>query len=573
MNSPDSWPACAVRRSSSIRSMPATSSGRRHDVPQLERTLVLAERLDECARAGGRLARLDRANRGRAAARGPRTSGVRSRPGARPPRPRHGAGRLRLLEMLGNRHVEPPALARQDGLGRSLGRQRVAELVALHDGALVDDEELGGDRLLERFVQLALGTCRTAGRAGRGRPCGRPPPPRRAAAASTPTRGRGGPGSTSRSVSGRPRPSDARGDELLGEERVAFGALVDRRDQARPGRMPEDRAELAGDLATLEPSQLDPLDAGSAIRLGEPEEQRVAPRQLVAAERDEQQQTLRLGIADQERQELPCRVVGPVQVLDREHDRSVGGEPPEQVEEGLVDPAARPLGSQLRARGRGDRISVNIPSAAPTRGQRPARHAVGRLAVAGRPSPRARGRTAAGPRRSARTAASPPRARCNRRAGRPRRLRAPRSRAAASTRDLPIPASPPSRTVRARPRSASRSASRAPARARCSRPISSGLAIRPAMASIIRCSSPIARARRTGREGVPAGLVLAVIGVGQMALVGAGRPLPRLGRCWSTAEKLQPRSVLCRPRWPREPAARQPPRRGARRSSVRSDRG
>ena len=58
--------------------------------------------------------------------------------------------------MLGNRHVQPPTLVRQDGLGRSLGRQRVPELVALDDDGLVDDEELGRYGLLERVVQLAL---------------------------------------------------------------------------------------------------------------------------------------------------------------------------------------------------------------------------------------------------------------------------------------------------------------------------------------------------------------------------------------------------------------------------------
>ena len=354
--------------------------GRRHDVPQLERALVLAERLDECPRAGGGLARLDRGlERARQLAglepvvRDLRQVAGSLRP-AVPPR------RRRLLEMLGNRDVEPPALVRQDGLGRSLGRQRVPELVALDDDALVDDEELGRDGLLERVVQLALVHLGELGEqivvdlASDHRR--HPEQPQR--------RLRDVGEACLEHLAERRRQSatlDARGDELLGEERVALGALVDRRDQARPGRMPQDRVELAGNIATVEPSQLDPLDAGLPVGLGEPEQQRVAARELVAPERDQQQQALRLGVADEEREELPRRVVRPVQVLDGEHDRSVGGEPPQQVEEGLVHPAARPFRPHLGAGGCGDRIVGQHSQRGAHRGQRPARHAVGRPPV------------------------------------------------------------------------------------------------------------------------------------------------------------------------------------------------
>ena len=354
--------------------------GRRHDVPQLERTLVLAERLDECSRAGGGLARLDRGFEGARQFAGlePVVRNLRQVAGslrpAVPPR------RRRLLEMLGNRHVEPPALVRQDGLGRSLGGQRVAELVALDDDALVDDEELGRDCLLERVVQLALVHL---GELGEQIVVDLAPDHRRHA--EQPQRRLRDVGEACLEHLAERRwqaaALDARGDELLGEERVALGALVDRRDQARPGRMPQDRVELAGDVAAVEPSQLDPLDAGLPVGLGEPEQQRVAARELVAPERDQQQQALRLGVADQEREELPRRVVRPVQVLDGEHDGPVGGEPPQQVEECLVHPAARPFRSHLGAGGCGDRIVGQHAERGAHRGQRPARYAVGRLPV------------------------------------------------------------------------------------------------------------------------------------------------------------------------------------------------
>ena len=142
--------------------------------------------------------------------------------------------------------------------------------------------------------------------------------------------------------------------------------------------MPQDRVELAGNVASVEPTQLDPLDAGLPVGLGEPEQQGVAARELVAPECDQQQQALRLGVANEERQEFPRRVVRPVQVLDGEHDGAVGGEPPQQVEERLVHPAARPFRPHLGAGGRGDRIVGQHSQRGAHRGQRPARNAVGR---------------------------------------------------------------------------------------------------------------------------------------------------------------------------------------------------
>ena len=116
-----------------------------------------------------------------------------------------------------------------------------------------------------------------------------------------------------------------------------------------------------------EPVQLDALDAGGPVHLGQPRQQRVAPMELVAAERDQEQQPLLLGIADQEGQELPGGVVRPVEVLDGEDDRSPLAQPAQQLEERLVGSAAGPIGAEL---GRGRRRRR-----APAGGQaEPARH-------------------------------------------------------------------------------------------------------------------------------------------------------------------------------------------------------
>ncbi len=83
--------------------------------------------------------------------------------------------------------------------------------------------------------------------------------------------------------------------------------------------------------------------------------------QLVAPERGHEEQPLVTDIADEECQELTGRVVGPVQVLDDEHDRPVLTEPAQQIQDGLVQPAARPLRARLRGVRRTRQGSVGEP--------------------------------------------------------------------------------------------------------------------------------------------------------------------------------------------------------------------
>ena len=51
--------------------------------------------------------------------------------------------------------------------------------------------------------------------------------------------------------------------------------------------------------------QLDPLDTRGPIHLCQPEQERVAPVELVAPERHEEEKPLCLGVPDEKREELP----------------------------------------------------------------------------------------------------------------------------------------------------------------------------------------------------------------------------------------------------------------------------
>ena len=82
----------------------------------------------------------------------------------------------------------------------------------------------------------------------------------------------------------------ARGQQLLGEERVAVRAAVHVRHELGVGLRAEDRAQQRRDLGPIEAGEVDPLDAAPAIQFGEPWQQRMATVELVAAERADEQE-------------------------------------------------------------------------------------------------------------------------------------------------------------------------------------------------------------------------------------------------------------------------------------------
>ncbi|GAB3942000.1 hypothetical protein GCM10027614_28280 [Micromonospora vulcania] len=101
----------------------------------------------------------------------------------------------------------------------------------------------------------------------------------------------------------------------------------------------------------VQPAQLDPLHAPGPVQLGEERTQWVPALQLVGAVGADQQQPARPCGPDQEPDEVAGGPVGPVQILDHQHQRLNVGEPLEQLGDQVEQVSARGLGER---RGGGD---------------------------------------------------------------------------------------------------------------------------------------------------------------------------------------------------------------------------
>ncbi len=260
------------------------------------------------------------------------------------------AGLLGLvLERAGEREVQLGVLAGQQVVVDDLAQQRVAELVA---PALVGDDHVRLGRLAHDRAQLG-----GAEAAGLREHAVRQPAPgrqhaqrllRRLAEPLDPHHQR---------VAQRARQPAAavepRGEELLGEQRVALAARVQALEQLVVGRAAEDVGQQVGELVAREPHQLDPARARVALELGEQRAQRVAAVQLVGAVGGDHQHALGPQAAGEEDEEGAGRAVGPVDVLEHERERLLAPEQIEQREQRLEQPrlALRglPLGPRLAA--------------------------------------------------------------------------------------------------------------------------------------------------------------------------------------------------------------------------------
>ena len=138
------------------------------------------------------------------------------------------------------------------------------------------------------------------------------------------------------------------GGQFLGEERVPVGTPGDRIDERRGRRRAGDAGQQLDQLAALEPRQIDAIDARLALGLGQPRGQWMAAMQFVAAEGRDHEQSLVARIARQEGEQVAGRTVGPVQVLDDEHDRGRLAEPAEQPQRALEDAGLEPFGLARR---------------------------------------------------------------------------------------------------------------------------------------------------------------------------------------------------------------------------------
>ena len=176
------------------------------------------------------------------------------------------------------------------------------------------------------------------------------------------------------------------GRQLLGEERVALGAGEELVDQARLGPAAEDPGQLRHHLLAREALERHALDDRGALGLGHERSQGMAAVQLVGAVGGEQQDALLAGVAHEEGQEVARRPVGPVDVLEDEHERLRLGQAPQQREQQLEHAPLR--GRRLRGGGvelgeqrrEADRAPAQLVGAQPPQGADDRRE--GQLAVA-----------------------------------------------------------------------------------------------------------------------------------------------------------------------------------------------
>ena len=400
-----------------------------HSVPQLDGTLVVGVGLGEGGEPPGLCAGLRRGGerRGKVVRREPMERELGG----------HAAGGDRErrigLQRAGQRGVQRPALAREQVVGQRLAHERVAEAVGVGLGVRHDDvvrHRLAqpGHQVVGREAARALEQPVTHARARDG------------------SQAQDGLGGRSQRLDaqherigdvGGQALAGGGGGQLLGEERVALGAGEQLVDEARLGPAPEDPRQLRDDLLAREALQSDALDDRGALGFGQQRSEGMAAVQLVGAVRGDQQHALVARVAHEEGQEVARGAVGPVDVLEDEHQGLRLGQASQEGEQELEHATLREraLGAglgrvelgQQRRQARGGAAELAGVEAA----QRADDRRVGQLAVAEvdavagqharRPAP-ARGRRARRPGASCRRPTRP-------RPGRPPGARRPRGRA------------------------------------------------------------------------------------------------------------------------------------------------
>jgi hypothetical protein len=122
--------------------------------------------------------------------------------------------------------------------------------------------------------------------------------------------------------------------DLADEERVALGAGVHRRCDLRGGVRAEPGGGELGDLRKVEPAQADALGRAVAAQLGQRGGERGTSAHLGVAVGADREERRRSAGAQEKRQQQQRRAVGPVQIIEHEHQRAADGECAERVVDG-----------------------------------------------------------------------------------------------------------------------------------------------------------------------------------------------------------------------------------------------
>jgi hypothetical protein len=330
----------------------AALGGVGHLWPDLECPLEVPQRLGRRV-AGGQLRRLDAGH-----------EGSRQVVGRSPvQRERRGdgdvaAGQRRIgRQRLAVSGVDPRPLARERVAVDGVARERMAEDVAAL--GLVDHQHVVLDGIAERRIEVGI---LQAGDRGQ-QPVGhRAAPGRRDAQqllggwVQALDAGEQDVAQGQRQLIGV-RAALHRVEDLLDEERVALGALMDLVHEPRGRRLAQDGLELTRDLRAAEALELDALHRPDALPSGDERAQRMAAVQLVGAEADDHEHAVRVERAHEQGHEVERRAIGPVEVLDHEHERALGGEPLDHADDQL-EQTGRAAVAQRRRAGRAVGVEV-----------------------------------------------------------------------------------------------------------------------------------------------------------------------------------------------------------------------
>ena len=139
------------------------------------------------------------------------------------------------------------------------------------------------------------------------------------------------------------------GDELCGEERVPLTASEDLIDEVGGRHPSEQRLNLRGELIAAESSEVDAVRRGQACDLAEAATLLWVGSDLVGAVGANQHDVFVHEIAGEKIEQVPRQGVGPVQILERDDDRSVNTEVGDELEQRREQRASRrPLGRRAR---------------------------------------------------------------------------------------------------------------------------------------------------------------------------------------------------------------------------------
>ena len=285
----------------------------RYVIPQVEHALEVAERLRQAGHGLGLAGGLQRG--GERLLRPPRRDPVLGQLAGARPVGGEGPGEA-LVHVL--------ALSRQQRRVCRLGDEGVTEPVAPRRA--VGDEQPVVDRLAQRLDDLLLaerhggGQDRRRHRAPRGGREADDRPRRRVQALEVREQ------RVLEQLGELGLVAQRRGDQLLGEERVALRAGADRLDQLGAQRA----VALAGDerreLVPRERSELHrERDPAAPQPGGQPVHRVVLAHRVLPPRRDDEHAAVVDGVR-QEGEEVERRPVGPVQVLEHQHDRRGGAE-------------------------------------------------------------------------------------------------------------------------------------------------------------------------------------------------------------------------------------------------------